>query len=115
LALTLIVSPIRFEELARAPWPELTGGPLGALVVVIMATCVRFIGVLRMSLGMIAGQTLGGLAIDGLVPEASTFVGAATVVGALLTLASAVIASSSHRNASHLSADRTSSRGATGV
>ena len=56
------------------------------------ALLVRSLGVLVTGLGMIAGQLLGSLGLDLLVPTAGTVVEAATVLGTLLTLASIVVA-----------------------
>jgi transporter family-2 protein len=62
------------------------GGLCGAFVVVVGAAAVQTLGVLRLGLAIVAGQTLGALAIDLIAPAAGEKVTAATVVGVLLTL-----------------------------
>ena len=63
------------------------GGLCGAFVVVVGAAAVQTLGVLRLGLAVVAGQTLGALAIDLIAPAAGEKVTLATVAGVLLTLA----------------------------
>ena len=63
------------------------GGLCGAFVVVVGAAAVQTLGVLRLGLAVVAGQTLGALVIDLVAPAAGEKVTVATVVGVLLTLA----------------------------
>lgn len=80
------------EGLPSPDWPGpgswwlYTGGVLGVGFVTVAAVVVRQLGVLRMSLAIVAGQVLGALALDLLVPLGPVRVGAATVLGAALTL-----------------------------
>ena len=64
-----------------------SGGLCGAFVVVVGAAAVQTLGVLRLGLAVVAGQTLGALAIDLVAPAAGEKVTVATVAGVLLTLA----------------------------
>ena len=64
-----------------------TGGLCGAFVVVVGAAAVQTLGVLRLGLAVVAGQTLGALAIDLVAPAAGEQVTLATVAGVALTLA----------------------------
>ena len=73
-------------------WWLYLGGPLGTIVVVLANLLVRSLGVLLAGLCMIAGQLLGSLALDLVVPAAGTQVAAAEVAGTLLTLAAMVLA-----------------------
>lgn len=75
-----------------AEWWYYLGGPIGCVFIGIGALLVRTLGVLVTGLGMIAGQLLGSLGLDLLVPAPGTVVEAATVLGTLLTLASIVVA-----------------------
>jgi len=63
------------------------GGLCGAFVVVVGAAAVQTLGVLRLGLAVVAGQTLGALAIDLVAPAEGETVTLATVVGVVLTLA----------------------------
>lgn len=73
-------------------WPDLAhaylylGGPLGAVFVAIAAVTVRTLGVLRLGLAVIAGQLVGALLLDLLLPVHAAGVGPLTVVGVALTL-----------------------------
>lgn len=68
------------------------GGVLGCINLVLSALLIRRIGVLLTGLGMIAGQLLGALLMDWLLPVAGSAVYPQTVVGTLLTLAAIVVA-----------------------
>jgi transporter family-2 protein len=67
------------------------GGLLGGFVVVVSATVVQTLGVLRLGLATVAGQTTGALVIDLIAPAPGEAVTAATVVGVVLTLAAVAI------------------------
>lgn len=73
-------------------WWYYLGGPLGTIFVGMTTLLVRTMGILLASLGMIAGQLLGSLALDIFVPTPGTVIAPATVVGTLLTLAAVVLA-----------------------
>ncbi len=75
-----------------ADWWYYLGGPMGCVFIGLGALLVRSLGVLVTGLGMIAGQLLGSLGLDLLVPAPGTVVAAATVLGTLLTLAAIVLA-----------------------
>jgi transporter family-2 protein len=68
-----------------------TGGLLGAFFVLVTAAAVRTLGVLRLMLVVVAGQTLGALAIDLIAPVPGESVTAATVAGVLLTLVAVAV------------------------
>jgi transporter family-2 protein len=69
-----------------APAIDWIGGLLGASIVVIMATVVRALGVLRLTLTLVAGQSVGGLALDVVAPAPGKHVTLATVLSVMLTL-----------------------------
>ncbi|WP_426006713.1 DMT family transporter [Paenarthrobacter sp. NyZ202] len=68
------------------------GGPLGCVAIGLAALLVRSLGVLVTGLGMIAGQLVGSLALDVVIPTSGTVVALPTVLGTLLTLAAIVVA-----------------------
>ncbi|MGA7204467.1 MAG: DMT family transporter [Specibacter sp.] len=68
------------------------GGVLGCINLILSALLIRRIGVLLTGLGMIAGQLIGALLMDWLVPVAGSAVYPQTVVGTFLTLAAIVVA-----------------------
>ncbi len=68
------------------------GGLGGAAYIALGAYTVPRFGVLRLTLGVVAGQLVGGVLLDAFVPTA-TGLSAASVVAALFTLAAVVVAS----------------------
>lgn len=73
------------------PWLYV-GGPLGIVFIAISAAVVHRIGVLLLGLGMIAGQILGALAIDAVLPGPAGRPDLLTLTGAALTLLAVRIA-----------------------
>ncbi|GAA1048223.1 DMT family transporter [Arthrobacter russicus] len=73
-------------------WWYYLGGALGCFFICLSAWLVRGLGVLLTGLGMIAGQLLGSLALDLIVPTPGTVIAPATWLGTLLTLLAMVLA-----------------------
>ncbi len=73
-------------------WWYYLGGPMGCVFIGLGALLVRSLGVLVTGLGMIAGQLLGSLGLDLLVPAPGSIVAPATVLGTILTLAAIILA-----------------------
>jgi transporter family-2 protein len=65
---------------------QYVGGLMGAFAVVVSATAVQTLGVLRLGLAMVAGQTAGALVVDLVVPVPGEAVSVVTVIGVLLTM-----------------------------
>ena len=70
---------------------QYVGGLLGAFVVVVGATAVQTLGILRVGLAMVAGQMAGALVVDLVAPAPGEAVTAATVIGVVLTMAGVVV------------------------
>ncbi|MEV6690114.1 DMT family transporter [Micromonospora sp. NPDC051196] len=77
--------------LPTEPWLYL-GGPVGVLFIAVAATVVRLVGVLVLGLATIAGQVIGAVLLDVLLPTAASHPGPRTVLGALLTLVAVGVA-----------------------
>jgi len=75
-----------------AQWWYYLGGPLGCIFIGIGALLVRSLGVLVTGLGMIAGQLLGSLGLDLILPVPGTVIALPTVLGTILTLGAIVLA-----------------------
>jgi transporter family-2 protein len=73
-------------------WWYYLGGPTGCVFIGLGALLVRSLGVLVTGLGMIAGQLLGSLGLDLVVPAPGSVVEVPTVLGTLLTLGAIVVA-----------------------
>ncbi|MGO4122714.1 DMT family transporter [Arthrobacter sp. YAF16] len=74
-------------------WWYYLGGPMGCIFIGVAAFLVRGLGVLVTGLGMIAGQLLGSLGLDLVLPAPGTVIALPTVLGTLLTLAAIILAS----------------------
>ena len=70
-----------------APPLDWIGGLLGAAFVIVSAVVVPVIGVLRLTLAAVAGQSAGALVLDVVAPVPGEALTAGTVVGVLLALA----------------------------
>ncbi|MDQ0238252.1 transporter family-2 protein [Arthrobacter bambusae] len=75
-----------------AEWWYYVGGPMGCVFIGLAALLVRSLGVLVTGLGMIAGQLLGSLALDLILPAPGTVVAFPTILGTLLTLFAIIVA-----------------------
>jgi transporter family-2 protein len=73
-------------------WWYYLGGPMGCVFIGVGALLVRSLGVLVTGLGMIAGQLLGSLGLDLVVPAPGSVVEVPTVLGTLLTLGAIIVA-----------------------
>ncbi|SEI67815.1 transporter family-2 protein [Arthrobacter sp. yr096] len=73
-------------------WWYYLGGPMGCLFIGLAALLVRSLGVLITGLGMIAGQLVGSLVLDVVIPSPGAVVALPTVLGTILTLAAIVVA-----------------------
>jgi bacterial/archaeal transporter family-2 protein len=82
-----------------APAPEWMGGLLGVAVVVVTAWVVPVLGVLRLMLALVAGQTAGALVIDLIAPAPGEPVTVGTVGGVVLTLVAVFVSGRGRRPA----------------
>jgi transporter family-2 protein len=73
------------------------GGLLGGFVVVVSATAVQTLGVLRLGLATVAGQSAGALLIDLIAPARGEAVTVGTVIGVVLTMAAVAISGRGRR------------------
>ncbi len=92
VALLLIIAP---ESLAGSPFPSepwlFIGGIIGPIGVAVGAILVHTLGVLLLGLGMVAGQLVGALVLEMVVPTAG--VQASSIIGIVLTLLAVAITS----------------------
>lgn len=73
-------------------WWYYMGGPMGCVFIGLAALLVRSLGVLITGLGMIAGQLVGSLVLDVVIPSPGAVVALPTVLGTVLTLAAIIVA-----------------------
>jgi bacterial/archaeal transporter family-2 protein len=74
-------------------WWLWTGGIVGTVFIAIQATTVGIIGVLGLGVSIVTGQLLGSIALDFLVPVASSEIQLSTILGAGITLVGSVLVS----------------------
>lgn len=90
LLVRVMMGAVQFH-LPSAWWMYL-GGPLGLLSIALMALLVRGLGLLLLGLASTAGQLIGSVLIDWLVPQLGAHVYMFTVLGAVVALIGAGIA-----------------------
>ncbi|MFG2053588.1 DMT family transporter [Micromonospora sp. NPDC048930] len=73
------------------------GGPIGIVFIALAAAIVRFTGVLLLGLATIAGQIVGAVLLDLVLPTKASHPGPTTLLGAALTLVAVLIAALSPR------------------
>ncbi|KAE8765320.1 DMT family transporter [Georgenia thermotolerans] len=73
-------------------WWMYLGGPLGLMSIALMALLVRGLGLLLLGLASTAGQLVGSVLIDTLIPAPGHVVHAVTLLGTLVALVAAGIA-----------------------
>jgi transporter family-2 protein len=92
VTLLLIIAP---GSLTGSPFPSepwlFIGGIIGPIGVAVGAILVHTLGVLLLGLGMVAGQLVGALVLEMVVPTAG--VQASSIIGILLTLLAVAITS----------------------
>lgn len=87
----LIVTGGTAPEGWSAPAWQWFGGALGVFAVLVGAWSVASLGVLRLILAVVAGQSAGALAVDLLAPVPGEAVGVGTVLGVALTVLAVVV------------------------
>jgi len=93
-----------------APPLDWIGGLLGAAFVIVSALVVPVIGVLRLTLAAVAGQSAGALALDLAAPAPGEAVTFGTVIGVLLALAAVAVSGRSSLRPAWLRRRRTAAR-----
>ncbi|MGH3737949.1 MAG: DMT family transporter [Micromonosporaceae bacterium] len=73
-------------------WWLYVGGPIGVVFIAIAALVVRWTGILMFGLATIAGQLIGAVLLDVLVPAPGATLATTTVLGAALTLVAVGVA-----------------------
>ncbi|WEV72934.1 DMT family transporter [Bifidobacterium sp. ESL0790] len=90
LVVRILLGSVKFH--LPTTWWMYLGGPLGLLSIALMALLVRGLGLLLLGLASTAGQLIGSVLIDLLVPALGSHVYMVTVLGALVALIGAGIA-----------------------
>lgn len=74
-----------------ATWWMYLGGPLGLMSIALMAILVRGLGLLMLGVASTAGQLLGSVLIDLLLPSLGNTVYLVTIIGTLFALVGAIV------------------------
>jgi transporter family-2 protein len=95
IATAVVVAAETAHGVTLRPLPEqwwlYLGGPLGIVFVTITVMCVPVLGVLRVGLGTVAGQLIGAIVLDTVVPGGPG-TSIPVIVGAVLTVAAVAVA-----------------------
>jgi bacterial/archaeal transporter family-2 protein len=89
-----------WPEALPGEWWLYTGGAFGMFVIGTSAVIVRYTGVLLMSLCLVAGQLLGAVLLDLLVPARDAGLTLPEVIGTVITLVAVVVAAVPSRTGS---------------
>ncbi|MFC3689046.1 DMT family transporter [Aquipuribacter hungaricus] len=92
----LLVGTVPPAPLPTAWWSYLSG-PIGMSFIILAALLVRTLGVLLLSLGNTAGQLVGSITLDELLPTEAGRPGVVEMLAALLIFAAVVLAASRPR------------------
>lgn len=92
LLVTTVMSPLTGGGGAfPSNWVLYLGGFVGTIFIAIQTVTVNHIGVLGLGVSLVAGQVLGSLTLDLLVPVSAHPITAVTVFGAALTLVGSIV------------------------
>jgi transporter family-2 protein len=91
LAIDVVVRGRPGGSFPTEPWLYL-GGPIGIVFIALAAAIVRFTGVLLLGLATIAGQIVGAVLLDLVLPTAASHPGLTTLLGAALTMVAVLVA-----------------------
>ncbi len=72
-------------------WWLWTGGFIGVVFIVVQVTVVGIVGVLGLGVSLISGQLIGSIILDAIAPLSTSHLSVSTVIGALVTLAGALM------------------------
>jgi len=81
----------------RTHWVLYLGGLVGTVFIAIQTITVNHIGVLGLGVSLVAGQVLGSITLDLLVPVSPHPITAITVVGAVVTLVGSIVVTLTRR------------------
>jgi len=100
LLITLLVSLpfIGLPESLPSTWWLWAGGAVGGMLIVIQVTTVSIIGVLGLGVSLVSGQLAGSILLDVFAPVAASGITPATLVGAGITLAGALVVTLAKRS-----------------
>lgn len=79
-------------------WWLWTGGFIGVVFIVVQVTVVGIVGVLGLGVSLISGQLIGSIILDAVAPLSTSHLNASTIIGALITLAGALMVTLGRRS-----------------
>lgn len=80
-----------FPESLPGTWWLWTGGFIGVVFIVVQVTVVGIVGVLGLGVSLISGQLIGSIILDAVAPLSTSHLSVSTIIGALVTLAGALM------------------------
>jgi transporter family-2 protein len=91
VAFLVSLPALGLPESLPGTWWLWTGGFIGVVFIVVQVTVVGIVGVLGLGVSLISGQLMGSIILDAVAPLSTSHLGVSTLIGALVTLAGALM------------------------
>jgi bacterial/archaeal transporter family-2 protein len=98
VAFLVSLPALGLPESLPGTWWLWTGGFIGVVFIVVQVTVVGIVGVLGLGVSLISGQLMGSIILDAVAPLSTSHLGVSTLIGALVTLAGALMVTLGRRN-----------------
>ena len=98
VAFVVSLPTLGLPESLPGTWWLWTGGFIGVVFIVVQVTVVGIVGVLGLGVSLISGQLMGSIILDAVAPLSTSHLGVSTLIGALVTLAGALMVTLGRRS-----------------
>jgi transporter family-2 protein len=98
VAFVVSLPTLGLPESLPGTWWLWTGGFTGVVFLVVQVTVVGIVGVLGLGVSLISGQLMGSIILDALAPLSTSDLSVSTIIGALVTLAGALMVTLGRRS-----------------
>jgi transporter family-2 protein len=98
VAFVVSLPTLGLPESLPGTWWLWTGGFIGVVFIVVQVTVVGIVGVLGLGVSIISGQLIGSIILDAVAPLSTSHLGVSTLIGALVTLAGALMVTLGRRS-----------------
>ena len=98
VAFLVSLPTLGLPESLPGTWWLWTGGFIGVVFIVVQVTVVGIVGVLGLGVSIISGQLIGSIILDAAAPLSTSHLSVSTVIGAVVTLAGALMVTLGRRN-----------------
>jgi transporter family-2 protein len=98
VAFVVSLPTLGLPESLPGTWWLWAGGFIGVVFIVVQVTVVGIVGVLGLGVSLISGQLIGAIILDALAPLSTSHLTLSTIIGALVTLAGALMVTLGRRS-----------------